>query len=536
MSSSEEIKNQLLFISNKIDETIRQYRQVKSQEINNKKQEEYYNENSPNYIGKISSLKSQVESLQKNLEEVYDINKVNQLESDIKKKEKVLKDLKEERKILNSVVKEQNKGINEYLSKFDSAKEQNELSSQIKTVKEENREHKEIYKEICNKLKIQKNKIDALEKKCNIIKQNIEFQKKKQMKEVKKTFKDEKSDDEDDEFGGDVEKMEEAEKNLINEINIEEKNFRMEINEQNDRMKKIKTDINKIDFKIKNLKQEKKLDEIKKKTRTKNRSTTKYQPNSNSNGKGGKNTDIKRRLSNYKQGPSPNNVNSKTNKMNYYTDKRNNLRTPNFVMKNSEKYTKPFEIKKFNDLSNNYQNNNDEKNNTMFNEIKNLKLPVYNNVNNADTKSSNYEKNDMRKKSNKGISALKEIENLKNEIQNALKNNIVILNDNEDILTDYGKLYDREEPKKNNTNRFSANQTGGFSSQINSVPKEKEEGKINDIIYKNENQNNNNKNNNNYKKTVCIQNERRIKDYQLNGSEMSEETNKRKPFDKFNFK
>ena len=88
MSSSEEIKSQLLFVANKIDKAIRQYREVKSQEINYKKQEEFFNENSPNYIGKISSLKSQVESLQKNLEEVYNINKINQLESEIKKKKK----------------------------------------------------------------------------------------------------------------------------------------------------------------------------------------------------------------------------------------------------------------------------------------------------------------------------------------------------------------------------------------------------------------------------------------------------------------
>ena len=530
MSSSEEIKSQLLFVANKIDKAIRQYREVKSQEINYKKQEEFFNENSPNYIGKISSLKSQVESLQKNLEEVYNINKINQLESEIKKKEKILKELKGEKQILNKAVKEQNKGINEYLSKFNSTKEQNELSSQIKIVKEENHEHKEKYKDISNKIKLQKTKIDTLEKKCNIIKQNIEFQKKKQMKEVKKTFKDDKSDEEEDEFGGDVEKMEEAEKNLINEINIEEKNFRMEINEQNDRLKKLNIDIKKIEFKIKNLKQEKKLDEIKKKTRTKNRSTTKYQPNQNQNSNGARNGDIKRRLSNYKQRPSPNNNNGKTMNRINYTDKRNNLRTPNFIMKNSEKYNKPFEIKKFNDLSSN-NHNNDEKNYTMFNENKNLKLPLYNDFSNADTK-SNYEKNSKGKKSNKGISALKEIENLKNEIQNALKNNIVILNENEDILTDYGKLYNKEESKKkNNNNKFSANKTGGFASEINNVPKEIEEGKIDDIENKNRTISNNG-----YKKTVCIQNERRIKDYQLNRSEISEESNKRKPFDKFNFK
>ena len=94
MSSSSAIKDQLLFVSNKIDEAIRQYRETKNQEIQEKKQkEELLNDKSPNYIGKINSLKSQIESLQKNLEEVYNINKVNQLESDIKKKEKILKEL-----------------------------------------------------------------------------------------------------------------------------------------------------------------------------------------------------------------------------------------------------------------------------------------------------------------------------------------------------------------------------------------------------------------------------------------------------------
>ena len=179
MSSSAEIKEQLLFVSNKIDEAIKQIHESKTQEIRAKQQEEILNDNSPNFIGRITSLKSQVESIQKNLEEVYKIDKVNQLESDIKKKEKMLKELKGERFILNNVVKEQNKGINEYLSKFDSTKELKELSDQLKTAKEENHERKEVYKEVSNIMKTQKNKIDALEKRCQIIKQNIEFQKKK---------------------------------------------------------------------------------------------------------------------------------------------------------------------------------------------------------------------------------------------------------------------------------------------------------------------------------------------------------------------
>ena len=512
MTSNSEIKEQLLFVSNKIDEAIRQYRQSKAQEIQMKRQEELMNENSPNYIGRINALKTQIESLQKNLDEVYNINKITQLESDIKKNEKELKELKAERYILNNAVKEQNKGINEYLSKFDSTKEIKELTDQIKIAKEENHERKEVYKEVTNTLKTQKNKIDALEKRCKIIKQNIEFQKKKQMKEVQK---DEKSDGEEDEYGGDLEKMDEAEKNLINQINAEEKNFRIEINEQNDRIKQLKVDINRIDFKIKNLKQEKKLDEIKKKNKIRGKSTTKHQQNNSNNAKNNQIRDNKRHLSNYKQKKnSPNNININNLKSNKTsnTDKRTMLRTPNIIVKDTERYTKPFEIKKFNDFSNNTRGDtiNDEKNYTMFNENKKLKLTTFND--NKDNKSINYDKN----RKNKGITALKEIENLKHEIQKALKNNIVAIND-DDIKSNY---------TKDNMNDFHANRTGGFSNQSNNFEKDKDEDAINDK-----------RSNKCSEKTVCLQIERNIKDYQLNVSEKgNEETNKRKPFDKFNFK
>ena len=359
------------------------------------------------------------------------------------------------------------------------------------------------------------------------------------MKEVQKTFKDEKSNQEEDEFGDDLEKMEDAEKNLISEINIEEKNFRMEINEQRDRINKINTDIKRIDFKIKNLKQEKKLDEIKNKTRTKGRSTTKYQPKSNSkNTKNMEDKDIKRRLSNYKKRSSPNDINNLKNTKINYIDKRINLRTPNLIVKEKEKITKPFEIKKFNDLSNNNKSRiNNDKNYTMFNENKKSKLPIFhNNIVEGDNKSTNYERN-IRKKSNKGISALKEIESLKIEIQNALKNKIVTLNDNENAIDENNIIHNKINHQKNDINNFSSNKTGKFENQINILEKE-EEQRAN--IGNNNLDNNLNKNlnyNNDDKKSICLQNETKVKDYQINGNDKSnEEASKRKPFDKIIFK
>ena len=115
MTTNAEMKEKLLFVCNKIDEVLKQNHEMKTKEIQIKSQEENIIDNSPNYIGRINSLKTQMELLQKNLEEIYNIDKVNQLESEIKEKEQILKTLKNEKKLLNQAVKEQNKGINEYI-------------------------------------------------------------------------------------------------------------------------------------------------------------------------------------------------------------------------------------------------------------------------------------------------------------------------------------------------------------------------------------------------------------------------------------
>ena len=142
MSSNAEMKEKLLFVCNKIDEVLRQNHESKIKEISIKPPEDNFSDNSPNFIGKINSLKSQMTSLQKNLEEIYNIDKVNQLESEVKEKEQILKTLKNETKLLNHAVKEQNKGINEYITKFDATKDIQDLSEQLKKVKEDNHLYK----------------------------------------------------------------------------------------------------------------------------------------------------------------------------------------------------------------------------------------------------------------------------------------------------------------------------------------------------------------------------------------------------------
>ena len=513
-----EILKQLQFICDKIEESINQYHENKEQETLLKQQEEilsYENNNSPSFIHQINSYKSQVETIQKDLEKVYNIDTINSLESQISQKERKLKELKNEKIILNKMVKEQNKGINEYLAKFDSTKDLKELQSNLKIAKEENHINKEIYKGISAKLKSQKSKIEQLEKRCLIIKQNIEFQKKKQLKEIQKNEKEQNQLENEDE--DDTEKLTEIEKQLMEEINVQEKTYQNEINSQNDLMKKLRTDKNKIDFKVKNLNQEKKLEQIKKKEELKankekarNKSTNKLNRTNNNqkNNDENKPRNNKRGVSNYNSRRN-NNENLITN-INFKNKKNQNeinkmLLTPNFRIPKSGKYNKPFEIKKFNNNAHNNNIDNDGKYVTMFNESKKYRLDNPNS-NNSNQSNKNIYQVDI--KSNKEISS--EIESLKNDIQNVLKNNVAIID----------KIKNKEKEKEN------------IFSNIDIGDKEKE---INDEEINNEN----NINKNNYKKEYCLQNEVNSKQYKsdnntINGK-ASEEIIKRKPFDKINF-
>ena len=313
--------------------------------------------------------------------------------------------------------------------------------------------------------------------------------------------------------------MEEAEKNLINEINIEEKNFRIEINEETKLINNIQFEIKRKNSQIKKLRNEKKMDEIMKKNKKRTKSITKYQSNSKTTNNI-QNKEAQRRHSNYKPKNSPNiGFNLKNNKISN-TEKRANLHTPNLMVKNSEKLTKPFEIKKFNVIKNNDKAN-DEKNNTMFNiynDVKKIKINSFgDNSSNIDKISLNEKK---KKKSKNGISALKEIENLKCEIQNALNNNIVILNDIDEIKKNYYK-------KEKDEEIFSAYQTGSFAKKTLNEDKKEENGNDNLSNYEK----------NNFKVEKLLQKEQRTQDYQLKQNDnINEENTKRKPFDKIIFK
>ena len=425
------IKKKLLLICEKIEQVLKEYNEYIMEGKNLDKIQDKYNINSGSKINIIKNLKQNVSLIQNNLDKIYDINKINKIESEIKKKGILLNQLSKEQDLLHNLVQKQQQSIDDYSSKFTTNKEISEIRDKLKFAKEENHVNRETFKLLNSKIKGQLSKIDVLDKKSQIIRQNIEFQQKKQKKEVEKSMND---GEEEDNYNGnqdDLECLMVNEKMMILEIDEEERNYKNEINHQNelicelqDRIKEIKEKKNLIKSKIKESERLKKIQIIKSKEKMINKS--KENNKNNRNDLIYKSNDIQKKVYKtnkfiYKIGENPINKNKKDN---------NNIYS---ITKSS---SKPFEIKNFNFI---YNSNSSSK---IINEINNnfsngkINPPLYNYNNEANR--------------SKEVSPLKEIEQLKNEIKYTLKNNIAFINSEKGDIINNEKIVDNDK----NTNKI----------------------------------------------------------------------------------
>jgi len=403
-NENQQLKEKLLMICNKIEAVLLEFKEIK-EKYNNMKTEQIFFNDSNSKINTINKLKQKIISLQNNLENVYNINNINKIESEIKKKITSLKKLSEEQTLLNNLIKSQKKDIDDYYSKFTDNKEINQVKSKLIIVKEENRIKKDSFILLNSKIKGQMSKIDVLEKQLKIIKQNIEYQKNKQKKEVEKSLNSEDGETNEDNQDSFALK----EKILISEIAEDEKNFQIEIVKQHELIQKMKDKI------IKLIEYKNKIKETKKKEKLKKIKLIKYK--SNDKNLIIKNPDIISYTS--QKSLDYNTKINKTNKFGYkYGESPKNSSGFNNIHIKLNK--KPFNIIKFNEIYKDFIGQNKNKNPKNENNYKSF-----------------YERNEeIFKKENRNLSIKQkqknkisnDIENLRNEITFALKNNVVFLN------------------------------------------------------------------------------------------------------------
>ena len=445
------IQSQLKFICDKIESALNS---IHSKKIE-KEREEIDRLINNNHIDiksiskDISSYKEHTKKIQEELDNIYNNEMINQIESDIKGKKDFIKQMKKDNGILKKATKEQEKDINGNKGN----NENNEiklLENKLKKLKEALKVTKDFYKNQEIKLKEQQNTIESLNKKSQMIKDNIEY-KKKQLKnnnnndnnnnnnnKVNNNKVNNNNDKNNDKNNNnknnnknnkvnkleiidetdDISVLDEQKIKLINEIESEEKYYKNEIVNQKNIISELKKELDILNIKVKSIEKCKKIEDLKRKEIEKMKmkvlNNQKMQNNDiieNIQKRGYSRDQTNRRM-----------VNNLNNLNNYYinqwtegnTIKHQNQKYSNGELDNHynintfKKKTKPFEINKFS-----YGNNYSQRPNTDIGNLLNKKR--------------------VNKKTTLG-----QIEILKNEIQKTLKENDYnkILNNNNNKVFD----------------------------------------------------------------------------------------------------
>lgn len=341
LKTNNDLMNQLRFICDKIEETITQNRNniQMNQQITQALNQEIQQDS--NFNQKITNYKNMAEDLEYKLETVYNLSKIEELESEIKKLKTNFQKVKQENGVLINIRNNQIKGMEEIQNKYDNQKERNLYSTKIKKMKEEMKSNKEISKDLDIKIKEQNFELQAMDEKCRLIRDNIEYKKKQQDKGIQQQT--EKVQTEENPLS-----LEEQINILESTISSEEKQYKTEINNQKDTIGQIKQEIEILQAKIKHKEQSEKIDKLRQKEllriRKKNSTAnTKIRPNFNSNFKLTGNT--------IKQQFKPNTRSGSRGIRNNGTLVKTYNNTPLFNSPIYKGGKKPFEINKFKSAS-----------------------------------------------------------------------------------------------------------------------------------------------------------------------------------------
>lgn len=468
-SSSTTLQNQLKFICDKIEEAITQYRQSQHEKDelshnNNNNRNTYFNPSTYNIIGDGSqkSLKQTLEhykelseGIKYKLDKVYNIQHIEAIESDIKKKKEQMQLIMKENKTIAQINENQVKAIDEYQNKFQNKKEKTHYTAQIKKLKDDTKNLKDELKQYEQLIKEQTQKISELEERCVNIKENIEYKKKKQMKEVNDYYEqvgDGLNEEEQLLMGMTIEELEEKKNELENQITFDERQHKIEIATQNEIIQQLQKDITKISLKQKEIEKNKRINELKMKEKKKiNNAPANANVNTNTNTNTANNTNNMKKRANSRQqqtrkisnhtgynssnsnkmalgrkydgvNDGSNGVNNRSTNVNVNV---NGTKTPNFKVKG--KLQKPFEINKFNygnSNSNSKGNNNNiptnsNNNDDMINQIELMCADIKNTILNTNLaiEHAKQKDNDIHNNNNNNNNLESDLSEIRNEFE-----------------------------------------------------------------------------------------------------------------------
>ena len=233
------IESNLNYIYNETNETNEKSTNMKNSNIFNTVEKN-------NYVELIKEYKAKINSSQEEINIVMRLNNIDLLDNEINTKEKISQNLKFENSFLNKVNRKQIKNIYVLDSKKKNREDIKQMNNKIINLKEEIKLKKEYLKLNSIKISNQNSIIKKLEKKCLIIKENIEYQKNKKINELKnKNIKNSNSNN------LDILNLQFSTKNDLFHSN--EKKYINLIEQQKLMITQIKTDIDSLNYQIKEI-------------------------------------------------------------------------------------------------------------------------------------------------------------------------------------------------------------------------------------------------------------------------------------------
>ena len=493
ISTNKKLKAQLSEISKQIEEAIEKHKMNKEQpKIYDNNVDEEDIKKSNEFQSQIGKYKNKIDDINNQLQNNNTYVKAIKDEDEIKDLQRHLVELKKEYDTLMKIKKNQEIGLKELDKKYNSKTELVGVSQKLKNLKDEYKIMKDYNKNLIDKLNKQNKEIIRLQDQCKLIKDNIDA--KKNAPETNENIEDE-----------------------INQLNIQiqqnqkllknqERNYLNNINKQNDKINKLDEELNIIKIQIYHKKQEQKINLLK--YRELEKLTNEIQQKKIEREEKLRREQSKKLYQSY----NPTYSQNKVQNFNDYIKQRQ----------------PPFKIPKFNTSpsENRYNTNNySSYNYTSGNNNYNI---------------NNYNSYDLQKRGE----VMKDIENLRNDIQFALKNdnNFDEIELNQNINnTNYkdftSNVIDKKTPIINNED-----------DNDNNDNKENNNDNNNNNQNENENENNVNNENNEEENLNNDEEDNQIQNNQINNDELvdlvdkenvenenKEDYKKQRPFDPFTF-
>ncbi len=254
-------KNSLLQICSEIEENLNNIYNTaekngenltmnKTQNIKSPKSSYKLSKEQKEILRKINSYKNKIKFAQSELDAQLNLNKVDELENALKERKNYLENIKRENTALKNLKNFQQNDEKEVKDILLKKEEIYLVQEKINKIKDEAKIKKDYNHTLSEKIKSQKDEINKLEYKCDLINQNINYYKKKKIETIK-TLDTLLMNDINNETQNlnldDLKKSYEETKDTLLEKQI---NIKLKIEEQNKRINEIINDNNTISTKI----------------------------------------------------------------------------------------------------------------------------------------------------------------------------------------------------------------------------------------------------------------------------------------------